>query len=70
MTPPKSILRKSTDMPKMIQREKFMKAIVRHTEIRDQNPSFGNICPGEPMSVAPMPQNLRIVHAKRQSGRS
>ena len=43
MTPPKSILRKSTDMPKPIQRVKFTKAIARHTNIRDQNPSFGYI---------------------------
>ena len=48
MTPPKSILRKSTDMPKTIQRVKFKKAIARHTNIRDQNPSLGYICPGEP----------------------
>ena len=47
MTPPKSILRKSTDMPKTIQRVKFKKAIARHTKIRDQNPSLGCICPGE-----------------------
>ena len=46
MTPPKSILRKSTDMPKTIQRVKFKKAIARHTKIRDQNPSLGYICPG------------------------
>ena len=46
MTPPKSILRKSTDMPKPIQRVKFKKAIARHTKIRDQNPSLGYICPG------------------------
>ena len=45
MTPPKSILRKSTDMPKPIQRVKFTKAIARHTKIRDQNPSLGYICP-------------------------
>ena len=47
MTPPKSILRKCTDMRKPIQRVKFTKAIARHTKIRDQNPSLGNICPGE-----------------------
>ena len=47
MTPPKSILRKSTDMPKPIQRVKLTKAIARHTKIRDQNPSLGYICPGE-----------------------
>ena len=35
-------------MPKPIQRVKFTKAIARHTTIRDQNPSLGYICPGEP----------------------
>ena len=53
MTPPKSILRKSTDMPKPIQRVKFKKAIARHTKIRDQNPSLGYICPGEPHERSP-----------------
>ena len=48
MKPPKSILRKGTDMPRPIQRKKFTKAIARHTKIRDQNPSLGYICPGEP----------------------
>ena len=48
MTPPKSILRKGTDMPKPIQRVKFTKAIARHTKIRDQNLSLGYICRGEP----------------------
>ena len=53
MTPPKSILRKSTDIPKPIQRVKFTKAIARHTKIRDQNPSLGYICPGEPHERSP-----------------
>ena len=53
MTPPKSILRKSTDMPKPIQRVKFTKAVARHTKIRDQNPSLGYICPGEPHERSP-----------------
>ena len=53
MTPPKSILRKSTDMPKPIQRVQFTKAIARHTKIRDQNPSLGYICPGEPHERSP-----------------
>ena len=53
MTPPKSILRKSTDMPKPIQRVKFTKAIARHTKIRDQNPSLGYLCPGEPHECSP-----------------
>ena len=58
MTPPKSILRKSTDMPKPIQRVKFTKAIARHTKIRDQNPSLGHICPGEPHQRSPNPPKL------------
>ena len=71
MTPPKSILRKSTDMPKPVQRVKFTKAITRHTKIRDQNPSLGYIfAQVNLMSVAPTLRNLRIVHAKRQSGKS
>ena len=53
MTPPKSILRKCTDMRKPIQRVKFTKAIARHTKIRDQNPSLGKICPGEPHQRSP-----------------
>ena len=53
MTPPKSILRKSSDMQRPIQRVKFTKAIARHTKIRNQNPSFGYICPGEPHQRSP-----------------
>ena len=53
MTAPKSTLRKSTDMRKPIQRVKFTKAIARHTKIRDQNPSLGYICPGEPHERSP-----------------
>ena len=52
-TPPKSILRKCTDMPKPVQRVKFTKAGARHTKIRDQNPSLGCICPGEPHERSP-----------------
>ena len=70
MTLPKSILRKSTDKPKPIQRVKFKKAIARHTKIRDQNPSLGFFAQVNIMSVAPTLQNLRIVHKKRQSGKS
>ena len=53
MKPPKSILRKSSDMQKPIQRVKFTKAIARHTKIRDQNPSLECICPGEPHERSP-----------------
>ena len=40
-------------MPKPIQSVKFTKAIARHTKIRDQNPSLGYICPGEPHELSP-----------------
>ena len=66
MTPPKSILRKSTDMPKPIQRVKFTKAIARHTNIRDQNPSLGYTCPGEPHERSPNAPKFE----DRQSGKS
>ena len=50
MEPPKfsSILRKSSDMRKPIRSVKFTKAVARHANVRDQNPSLGLICPGEP----------------------
>ena len=40
-------------MPKTIQRVKLTKAIARHTKSRDQNPSLGCICPGEPHERSP-----------------
>ena len=48
-----STLRKSSDMQKPIQRVKFTKAIARHTRIREQNPSLGFFCPGEPHERSP-----------------
>ena len=53
MKPPKSILRKGTNMPRPIQRVKFTKALAWHTRIRDQNSSLGYICPGEPPERSP-----------------
>ena len=55
MEPPKSssILRKSSDIRKPIRRVKFTEAVVRHANIRDQNPSLGLICPGEPDQRSP-----------------
>ena len=55
MEPPKSssILRKSSDIRKPIRRVKFTKAVARHADIRDQNPSLGMICPGEPHQRSP-----------------
>ena len=69
MTPPKSILRKSTDMPKPIQRVKFTKAIARHTKIRDQNPSLGYICPGEPHERSPDAPKFED-RSQKESGKS
>ena len=70
MKPPKSFLRKGTDMPRPIQRVKFTKAIARHTKIRDQNPRSVSFVQVNLVSVAPTLRNLRIVHKKRQSGKS
>ena len=55
MAPPKSssILRKSSDIRKPIRRVKFTQAVARHAYIRDQNPSLGYICPGEPHQRSP-----------------
>ena len=55
MEPPKSssILRKSSDMRKPIRRVKFSKVVACLEYIRDQNPSLGYICPGEPHQRSP-----------------
>ena len=50
MEPPKSttILRKSSNILKPIRCVRFTKAVLRHANIRDQNPSLGMICQGDP----------------------
>ena len=50
MEPPtsSSILRKSSDIRKPIRCLKFTKAVARHADIRDQKPSLGVLCPGDP----------------------
>ena len=50
MAPPKSssIFRKSSNTRKPIRCVRFTKAVVRHANIRDQNPSLGMICPSDP----------------------
>ena len=55
MEPPKSssILRESSDIRKLIRCVKFTKAVARHADIRDQNPSLGYICPGDPHQRSP-----------------
>ena len=70
MTPPKSVLRKSTDMPKPIQRvssRRLLRVILKFETKIPRSVTFVQV---NLMSVAPMLQNLRIVHAKRQSGKS
>ena len=50
MEPPKSssISRKSSNIRKPIRCVQFTKAVVRHADIRDQTPSLGMICAGDP----------------------
>ena len=62
LEPPKfsSILRKSSDMRKPIQRVKFTKANARYTKIRDQDPSLGLICPGESHQRSPNAPKLEV----------
>ena len=64
------ILQKSSNIRKPIRCVHFTKAVVRHANIRDQNPSLGMICPGDLISVTPMLQNLRIGLRKRRNGKS
>ena len=49
MEPPKSssILRKSSNIRRPIRRVRFTQAVLRHANIRDQNPSLGMICRGD-----------------------
>ena len=56
MEPPKfaSILRKSSDMQKPIQRVKIHESCLHVTQkIETKNPSLGMICPGEPHQRSP-----------------
>ena len=64
MTPPKSILRKCTDMRKPIQCVKSTKANARHADIRDQNPSLGYNCPGEPHERSPNAPKFEMIGLK------
>ena len=55
MEPPKSssILRKSSNILNPIRCVRFTKTVLRHADIRDQNPSLGMICPGDPHQRKP-----------------
>ena len=65
-----SILRKSSDIRKPIRRVKFTKAVARHADFRDQNPSLGTIYEVILISVAPSLRNLRIGLRRRRNGKS
>ena len=65
-----SILLKSSNIRKRIRCVRFTKSVVRHGNIRDQNPSLKMTCPSELISVTPILQNLRIGLRKRRNGKS
>ena len=70
LEPPKSssILRKSSDIRKPIRCVQFIKAVVRHANIRDHRlEGFAQVILN---SVTPMLQNLRIGLRKRRNGKS
>ena len=48
-----SILRKSINILKPIRCVQFTKTVLRHANIRDQKPSLGVICPGDPHQRKP-----------------
>ena len=72
MEPPKSssILRKSSNILKPIRCVQFTEAVLRHANIRDQNPSLGMICPDEPHQRSPNAPKFGIGLRRRQSGKS
>ena len=58
--PPKSssILRKSSNILEPIRCDRFTKTVLRYANIRDQNPSLGYICPGDPHQRNPNAPNF------------
>ena len=71
MTPPKSVLRKCTDLPKPIQRVKFTKLLHVTPKFETKILRSAIFAQVNLMSVAPTLQNLRIgLRRRRQSGKS
>ena len=72
MEPPKSttILRKSSNILKPIRCVRFTKAVLRHANIRDQNPSLGMICPGDPQQRNTNAPKFEVGLKKRRNGKS
>ena len=67
MTPPKSVLRKGIDMLRPIQRQKLLHVTPKFEKKIPRSETFAQV---NLMRVAPTLRNLRIVHKKRQSGKS
>ena len=70
MTPPKSFLRKCTDMRKPIQRVKFTKLLLGTLKYETKIFRLDIFAQVNLMSVGPTLQNLRIGLWRRQSGKS
>ena len=70
MTPPKSILRKGTDMQRPIQRVKFTKVLHVIPKFETKILRSDIFAQVNLISVAPTLQNLRIGLRKRQGGKS
>ena len=53
--PPKSssIFQKSSNIRRLIRCVRFIEAVVRHADIRDQHPSLAMICPGDSQQYSP-----------------
>ena len=49
---------------------RFAKAVLRHANIRDQNPSLGWICPGDPHQRNPNAPKFEIGLKKGRNGKS
>ena len=67
MEPPKSssILRKSSNILNPIRCVQPTKAVLRHANIRDQNPSLGMICPGDRHQRNPNAPKIRGSVSRR-----
>ena len=65
-----SILRKSLDILMPIRCVRFTKAVLRHADIRDQNPSLGMICPGDPHHRNPNAPKFEDRSQEETNGKS
>ena len=72
MEPPRSssIFRKNSNILKPIRRVRFTKAVLRHANMRKQNPSLGMICPGDPHQRNPNAPNFEDRPQEETEGKS